>query len=169
MLKSRNLSEEKKTHHEHKYSVTFVSKVGKTSYWNRLKWLNKTCWTLISRPILMASLSVSNICSDKINTLHFSLSKLKNCSVFLAHLIKHNTFSQPCFLQMAHLLSNGWLNLNEWFLLYYCIKIESQWVKTTPNAEKVKNSLVIGNYKKMKLVTSRLLLLSTISPLLEPP
>ena len=28
MLKSRNLSEEKKTHPEHKYSVTFVSKVG---------------------------------------------------------------------------------------------------------------------------------------------
>ena len=27
-LKSRNLSEEKKTHPEHKYSVTFVSKVG---------------------------------------------------------------------------------------------------------------------------------------------
>ena len=28
--KSRNLSEEKKTHPEHKYSVTFVSKVGTT-------------------------------------------------------------------------------------------------------------------------------------------
>ena len=27
-LKSRNLSEEKNTHPEHKYSVTFVSKVG---------------------------------------------------------------------------------------------------------------------------------------------
>ena len=27
-LKSRNLSEEKKNHHEHKYSVTFVRKVG---------------------------------------------------------------------------------------------------------------------------------------------
>ena len=30
-LKSRNLSEEKKTHPEHKYSVTFVSKVGTIS------------------------------------------------------------------------------------------------------------------------------------------
>ena len=29
-LKSRNLSEEKKTHPEHKYSVTFVSKVVRT-------------------------------------------------------------------------------------------------------------------------------------------
>ena len=31
LLKSRNLSEEKKTHPEHKYSVTFVSKVVTTS------------------------------------------------------------------------------------------------------------------------------------------
>ena len=30
-LKSQNLSEEKKTHPEHKYSVTFVSKVGTKS------------------------------------------------------------------------------------------------------------------------------------------
>ena len=28
LLKSRNLPEEKKTHPEHKYSVTFVTKVG---------------------------------------------------------------------------------------------------------------------------------------------
>ena len=30
LVKSQNLSEEKKTHPEHKYSVTFVSKVGTT-------------------------------------------------------------------------------------------------------------------------------------------
>ena len=39
-LKSRNLSEEKKTHPEHNYSVTFVSKVGTKT---ELCWINFDC------------------------------------------------------------------------------------------------------------------------------